>query len=504
MSDQIEYIGRKIKELSGVLLKQLINDKNIYSILLNRMDSLRHSKENLFIFIGDFLINQNEINKNNLITFSDLLGVNLMNSNATLEESINFVYLTRKSIMDLLEREARENRISISDLFDTIKVIEYLYQLISKTLMNYYNEELSFTKFALDESKQNLQMTLKELADLDRVLNEATIFAFTDREDRISYVNDNFCNLYKYTREELIGKRHDLFDTGYHPPSFFREIWNIIEAGEVWKGEILNQAKDGTKYWLDTTIVPFMDANGKRYRHVSIQYDITEKKKTEDTLRKTEQLSMIGELAAGIAHEIRNPLTTIRGFMQLLSEDEIGNKYATTILDEIERINFIVSEFMVFAKPHTIYYSDCDIKSILKSVIKFLDPEALLKNVTIEYQIPEEEVIISGEKNQLKQVFLNLIKNAIEAMPEGGKIQIFIEKTFQNIHVTIKDSGVGMTEEQVKKLGEPFFTTKPTGNGLGLMVSLKIIQNHKGTINVISEPNQGTTFILSFENLSNR
>ncbi|NHM30958.1 ATP-binding protein [Neobacillus terrae] len=504
MSDQIEYIGKKIKELNGVFFKQSINDKNIYSILLNQMDSLRVSKENLFIFIGEFLMNQNEKNKNNLITFSDVLGVNLINSNATLDESINLVYLTRKSIMDLLEREARENRISISDLFDTIKVIEYLYQLISKTLMNFYNEELSFIKFALDESKQNLQMTLKELADLDRVLNEATIFAFTDREDRISYVNDNFCNLYKYSREELIGQKHDFFASGYHPPSFFRKIWQVIEAGEVWKGEILNQAKDGTKYWLDTTIVPFMDANGKRYRHVSIQYDITEKKRTEDTLRKTEQLSMIGELAAGIAHEIRNPLTTIKGFVQLLTEEEKAHKYADTILEEIERINFIVSEFMVFAKPHTIYFSDCDIKSILRSVIKFLDPEALLKNVTIEYQIPEEEVIISGEKNQLKQVFLNLIKNAIEAMPEGGKIQISIEKTFQNIHVTIKDSGVGMTEEQVKKLGEPFFTTKPTGNGLGLMVSLKIIQNHKGTINVISEPNQGTTFIISFENLKNR
>lgn len=209
---------------------------------------------------------------------------------------------------------------------------------------------------------------------------------------------------------------------------------------------------------------------------------------------------MIGQLAAGFAHEIRNPLTTIRGFVQLLSANEIEPNYASTILDEIDRINFIVSEFMVFAKPHQIYFSDCNIKSILISVVKFLEPEAIMKNVKIKYHFPIEDVVISGEKNQLKQVFLNLIKNSIEAMPTGGKIDIMIERTDQNISITIKDNGIGMESDQVKKLGEPFYTTKQDGNGLGLMVSYKIIQNHKGSVDVKSKSNNGTTFKITFKN----
>ncbi|MET3698634.1 PAS domain S-box-containing protein [Bacillus oleivorans] len=501
MNNQIEYIGRKIKELSGDKFQRIktpIGEENFYNPLFNEVDFPNISEENLFIHIGEFLISQDVKHKNNLISFVEVLGHKLIKSKAALDQSINFVYLTRCSIMDVLELEIHEKRISIDSFFEVIKIIEYLYQLISKTLLNIYNEELSFIKHALDESKEDLKMTLRELADLERVLNEATIFAITGREDNILYANDNFCNLYKYTREELVGRKHDIYSSNFHPPSFFNEIWETIQGGEVWKGDILNQAKDGTKYWLDTTIIPFVDSNGERYKHISIQYDITEKRNAEEALRKTEKLAMIGELAAGIAHEIRNPLTTIRGFVQLLKNDGLDPHYANTFLDEIDRINFIVSEFMVFARPHQIYFSDCNIKSILTSVINFLEPEAILKNVYIEYKFPIEEIVISGEKNQLKQVFLNLLKNSIEAMPNGGKIYILIERTAQDISITIKDEGIGMETDQVKKLGEPFFTTKQDGNGLGLMVSYKIIQNHKGTIQVNSQLNQGTTFIISF------
>jgi PAS domain S-box-containing protein len=497
MNEQIEYIGRKIKEKSRNLAQNIT--ASIGEESFNSPVSLLTPNENLFIHIGDFLISQNEKEKYTLKAYIELLSLQLINSKAPLDQSSDFIYQTRCSIMDFLQLELSQQNISLNSFFEVIKLIEYVYQLISKTLLKYYNDELTFAKYALDLSNEDLQMTLKELADLERVLNEATIFSITDRDDKISYANDNFCNLYKYTREELIGKKHDIFRTDYHPPTFFNEIWETIQAGDVWKGEILNQAKDGTKYWLDTSIVPFVDYNGKRYQHISIQYDITEKRKTEETLRNTEKLAMIGELAAGIAHEIRNPLTTIRGFVQLLTENGLGRDYANTIIDEIERINFIVSEFMVFARPHQIYFSDCDIKSILTSVIKFLEPEAVLKNVIIDYIVPIEEVIVSGEKNQLKQVFLNLIKNAIEAMPTGGKIYVSIERTAHTILITIKDHGVGMESEQIKKLGEPFFTTKDNGNGLGLMVSYKIIQNHKGTIHVESQLNQGTTFIISFE-----
>lgn len=496
MGQQFVEVGRKIKELnSGQFNKKAPIGVNNSCI----QKELQLLEINLFTYLGELFINRSEENKNNLISFVDLFGRKLIYSRVSLEEAINFVYRTRSSIMDLLELEIRENRISMDIFFDSLKILEYLYQLISKTLVNRYNEELSFAKYALDESNEDLQITLRDLADLQKALNEATIFAITDRDDKILYVNDRFCNLYKYKREELIGKKHEILSSNFHPPSFFTHVWETIQNGEVWKGEILNQAKDGTKHWLDTTIVPFVDLNGERYQHISIQYDITEKKTTEETLRKTEKLSMIGELAAGIAHEIRNPLTTIRGFVQLLAETENGRKFTNTIIEEIERINFIVNEFMILAKPHTVYFSNCNLKNILSSAIQFLEPEALLKDVMIKSDLPPEDVFVTGEKNQLKQVFLNLIKNSIEAMPTGGRIYVSIETTVDNIIITIRDEGIGMEAGHVEKLGEPFFTTKHDGNGLGLMVSYKIIENHKGTINVKSQRNQGTSFIITFK-----
>lgn len=502
MKQQIECIGRKIKNLSYDRYECMFAQSEDENFHFNKLDFPCATEENLFLYIGDYVINEKEEIKNKLVAYVEILGLTLIKSKASLDQSIHFIYLTRSSIMEILEQELKQQNISTHCFFEVMKRIENSYQLINKTLCTIYNNEWSFIKLALDESKEDLKMTLRELADLQRVLNEATIFAVTDREDRILYANDHFCNLYKYTREELLGKKHDICSSNFHPPSFFGEIWDTIQAGEVWKGDILNQAKDGTKYWLDTIIIPFVDSNGERYKHISIQYDITEKKNTEEVLRKTEKLAMVGELAAGIAHEIRNPLTTIRGFVQLLNERGVEGQYVNTILDEIDRINFIVSEFMVFAKPHQIYFSECNLNYILSSVIKFLEPEAILKNINIDSHFPNEEIVILGEKNQLKQVFLNLIKNSIEAMPYGGKINISIEMTPQTISITLKDDGVGMNPDQVKKLGEPFFSTKQNGNGLGLMVSYKIIQNHKGTIEVTSQLKKGTTFLITFKNSS--
>nr|WP_246625239.1 ATP-binding protein [Fictibacillus nanhaiensis] len=352
-------------------------------------------------------------------------------------------------------------------------------------------------KLALPETNEDLIITLKELKDFQVALNEATIFAITDQNDNIAYVNTHFCNISKYTREELIGQNHGVFlRSGYHTDEFVQDIKDSIQMGKVWKGEICNKAKDGSLYWVDATIVPFLAAEGKMYQHFSIQYDITEKKQTEEMLLKSEKLSLVGELAAGLAHEIRNPLTTVKGFVQILHQTTGEKKdfYTKVLLNEIDRINFIVSEFMVLAKPHAVYFSMCNLSEILKSVIYLLEAEANLKNVVIVNDSINEDVSIFGEKNQLTQVFINLIKNAMEALPEGGYIRVSTEQIDETVTVSIEDNGIGMTEDQVKKLGNPFFTTKETGTGLGLMVTYQIIQNHKGTISVSSEANKGTTF----------
>ncbi|OCA82450.1 hypothetical protein A8F94_21345 [Bacillus sp. FJAT-27225] len=501
MNGQLYELGFKIKKLSGELADYLDTPGtgNKYSLLYHHIDDPHYMQKYLFYLLGDYLSTHNPTIKNDLISFANLMGQRSVGIAGSLDSCISLVYKSRSAIIALMERELKEEKLDAYQLIEAIKVLDPLLNAVLYSVISHYNDILFTTKYALDESTEDLRMTLKELAELKRALNEATIFAVMDEHDRYLYVNQRFCEVSKYSKEELIGRTPFILNSGYHPKSYFEDVWKDLSEGKVWNGEILNSAKDGTTYWTDTTIIPFMDKNGKKYKHISIQYDITEKKRTEETLQKAEKLSMVGELAAGFAHEIRNPLTTIKGFVQLLTETTEETVFTSTILEEIDRINSIVSDFMIFARPHVADYTQCDLAEILQNAAKFLEPEALLRNVLIITDFPEEQAILSGEKNQLKQVFLNILKNAIEAIPNGGFVYVTLSNLATEVSVTIKDTGIGMTEEQLKKLGEPFFTTKSTGNGLGLMVTYKIIQDHKGKIDVFSDgPYTGSTFKLTF------
>lgn len=223
--------------------------------------------------------------------------------------------------------------------------------------------------------------------------------------------------------------------------------------------------------------------------------DITERLHAESVLRKTDKLSVVGQLAAGVAHEIRNPLTALKGFLQLTKNKPGTNmKYYDIMWSEMNRIEFIISEFLILSKPQLVNFQICDVKGILESVIVLFEGQALLHNVVIEHDIPVTLPQICCEMNQLKQVFVNVIKNAIEAMSSGGHIYVHAQILDENyISVQVRDEGCGIPKERLSKLGEPFYTTKEKGTGLGLMVSYKIIEEHKGDMYVTSEMNQGTT-----------
>jgi PAS domain S-box-containing protein len=503
MSNQLSLVGEQIKQHRLLLSKNTVQALKIegdHLFLTNYEPYPGHCLEAFFDNLGNSLCSDNPeaLKMNKLYAFE--WGQTAVDSEIPPENALETFTQIRIVIHDFLNDHIDFSLVTTQTIFQAMKEINYLIDQASITFIGHYNKLLSTTKFALAESSEDLKITLKELNDLKNALNESTIFAVTDKNDNIIYANDKFCEITKYTREELIGQNHSIYNSGYHSKQFFEKIWNTIQQGKVWNGEILNKAKDGSLYWVDTTIIPYQDSNGKTYQHISIQKDLTEQKRTEELLHKTEKLSLVGELAAGIAHEIRNPLTTIKGFVQLLSKspDRQDHPYTDTILGEIDRINFIVSEFMVFAKPHATYFSRCNLTEILLSVIHLLGAEAVLKNVIIRSNFHSNELYIFGEKHQLKQVFINMIKNSIEALPDGGYIDITITTEKQYTSVSIQDNGVGMSEEQIQKLGEPFYTTKETGNGLGLMVSYKIIQNHKGEITVSSDVRSGTKFTITF------
>jgi PAS domain S-box-containing protein len=347
------------------------------------------------------------------------------------------------------------------------------------------------------KAEENLKATLKENIDIKFALDHSSIVTFTDANGLILNVNDKFCEISKYSREDIIGKNHRTLNSGLHSEAVFKGLWETIQAGKIWKGELRNRAKDGSFYWVDTTIVPFLNDAGEPYQYLSIRNDITERKQTQDFLQRQEKLAAVGQLAAGVAHEIRNPLTSMKGyteFLQLDEKDPERLEFLTIILDEIDRVNTIVDDFMVLAKPRAVELEEKNVIPVLKHVISLLEFEAKKKNVHIHFDYIEEIIQIECDEGRLKQVFLNFIKNGIEAMPNGGDISIGTFIQDENVQISIKDTGIGISKEKLSKLGEPFYTTKKNGNGLGLMVSFKIIESHNGKVFVESEPNKGTTF----------
>jgi signal transduction histidine kinase len=228
--------------------------------------------------------------------------------------------------------------------------------------------------------------------------------------------------------------------------------------------------------------------------------DVTDQKKTEEMLRKSDKLSVVGQLAASIAHEIRNPLTSLKGFIQLFQEncDIDAGKYYMIMLDELNRIEHIMSELLLLAKPQVKSYCDTDLNKLVRFVATLLERHALVQNIHIVTDLDHDMPLVRGEENELKQVLINLIKNAIEAMNDGGIILVKGFRKGDKVLIQIVDQGCGIPKDLIDRLGEPFFTTKEKGTGLGMMVSYKIMKEHNGDISIKSKAGKGTEITLSF------
>lgn len=239
-----------------------------------------------------------------------------------------------------------------------------------------------------------------------------------------------------------------------------------------------------------------VDSDGVPIRRFGVVQDNTDQKRAEELLIHSEMLSAIGQLAAGLAHEIRNPLTAIKGFAKLLANDD-NHPYEQIIRSELERIESIVNELLVLAKPQAVAYKPCGIPEVLQDVVDFLDAEAIMHNVTLQFDVSGEIPHVHAEPNQLKQVFINMIQNAMEAMTDGGTVHIAVRRQHNSVVICFEDTGVGIAPDILQALGQPFVTTKPDGVGLGFMISKKIVQDHRGTMNVHSEVGVGTTIEIA-------
>jgi PAS domain S-box-containing protein len=358
------------------------------------------------------------------------------------------------------------------------------------------------------KSAGTLERTEALLARLRYALDVSSIVAMTDLRGRITYANDRFCEISRYGRDELLGRDHSIVNSRHHPKEFFRNLWRTIGQGRVWRGEIRNLAKDGTVYWVDTTIVPLLDAQGRPEQYLAIRNDITEKKRMESLYRAQETMAQLGQMAAVIAHEVRNPLAGISGAIQVIAARlPRESREAEVLRDVIARVaslDEVVSGLLDFARPRAPAIRECRIREIVEKASMFFRDAP--DHHDIAFDIVGPDLTCQADPELLGRALLNLVVNAAQAISldedrelvEGvrGHVRVEIRDAQQEIELAVIDDGPGLPEALAEDIFKPFFTTKIKGTGLGLAVVKQAVDAHSGRIEVLSKRGEGTRFNL--------
>ncbi|UVI33219.1 PAS domain-containing hybrid sensor histidine kinase/response regulator [Paenibacillus spongiae] len=403
---------------------------------------------------------------------------------------------------------------------------------LNLTIVPFVNEEgLTYQHMAIGtditKRKQNetaLLQSVENLRDIENALDESSIVAITDDKGVITYVNEKFCEISKYNRSELIGRTHRVINSGYHPKTFFRDMWATIKQGRVWKGEVKNRAKDGSEYWMNTTIVPFLESSGKPRQFISIRSDITDRVKAEAALaERTEQLARARDEAirasliksqflANMSHELRTPLNAIIGYSEMLQEEaeDLGESVFVEDLAKISKagnhllalINDILDISKIEAGKMELHPENCSLPELIHDVMTTIRPLVESKGNHIQTRCKEEDVI-AVDVTKLRQILINLLSNA-NKFTEAGSIhfEVYKETRFNasGYSFRVQDTGIGMTPDQLRKIFQPFTqadastTRKYGGTGLGLAISQRFIHLMGGDIRVESEFGEGTIF----------
>lgn len=368
-----------------------------------------------------------------------------------------------------------------------------------------------------ERKRREEQLHLQSMA-LESAANAIVI---TDANGKVIWVNKAFTESTGYFPEEVIGKNPRILKSGLADKDFYKEMWDTILAGKVWRNTIVNRRKDGSFINEDMTITPIRDTAGNITQFIAIKQDITELEKAVSTVRakneelatmtqqlwQASRLATVGELAASIAHELNNPLATISLRLEMLSEqldgDDPKRRAVEVVADEVERMGNLVGSVLQFSRRTHQQISTIDVREEVERSLELIEYHLRSNNIEVEREFADGLSPIQADRQQLRQVFLNLLTNAADAMPQGGKVTVRITSETHDsgrsvIRTLFVDRGTGISRENLEKIWDPFFTTKPEGKGtgLGLAICRRVIEEHHGSIEIKSTVGQGTTVIV--------
>ncbi|MBF0295153.1 MAG: response regulator [Magnetococcales bacterium] len=360
----------------------------------------------------------------------------------------------------------------------------------------------------------------RELLFQKRALDEHAIVSTTDARGIIIYVNDNFVAISGYTREELLGSNHRLVKSDEHGPEFYRQMWRTIVSGRSWHGEVKNQARDGSYYWVRATIVPMLDEQGKPFQYVSIRTDITAMKELESSLRVAKEQAVAAARAksdflANMSHEIRTPMNAIIGLSHLCLQTQLSARqkdYLRKVHNSATSLLRIINDILDFSKIEAgrlaMETIDFTLEEVLGNLASMISLKAQEKQLEFLMETaPNIPPVLRGDPLRLGQILVNLANNAIK-FTEQGEVAVVTElldkdESLLCLQFTVRDTGIGMTEAQCKGLFRAFsqadtsITRKYGGTGLGLTIAKRLIEMMAGSIRVESEPGVGTRFIFN-------
>ena len=329
--------------------------------------------------------------------------------------------------------------------------------------------------------------SLRLLEEIRYALDQAAIVALTDQRGIITYVNDKFCEISKYSATSCSARITGSSIPGTTRRNSFAGCGERLPRGNVWRGEMRNLAKDGSVYWVDTTIVPLLNADGKPRQYLAIRSDITQRKAMEQQLADQAALAQLGQLAAVVAHEVRNPLAGVKGSLQVLRSrpaTATGDKQIIeAMISRLDALNSKVDDILRFARPRSPVLEVVDVRSVITDACA----EASA-NASNAIRIPATGALVRADREMLRATILNLLMNACQSgSSEPVEVQVRQEEAW--CRIDIADRGAGLGDTDPEQLFQAFHTTKTSGTGLGLAITRRLVTLQGGTVRLM--PREG-------------